>query len=132
MSRPNDSSPTMELRVDVRRMSHTADPDTSKDAAVKAKRGRKVIVIQKAILMILAEEPRTCREVHKAYKRLRKTWPGWPKAKLQDIRRRMTELKKDTKQVVDSQDRRNGEAVMCLRADPMPTIRDILGFPVAS
>lgn len=129
MFQTNDSSRVGES--DVRRMSHTADPDTSKDAAVKAKRGRKVLAIQAAILQLLAEEPRTCRETHKAYKRLRED-AGWPKADLQAIRRRMTELKKDTKQVVDSQDRRNGEAVMCLRADPMPTIRDILGFPVAS
>ncbi|MCI2959516.1 hypothetical protein MN032_17665 [Agromyces atrinae] len=94
-------------------MSHSTDPDTSAAAAERAKRGKKIPAIQAAIVAILGEGPATARELHDEYT-FQRTSNGWPSADLQDIRRRLTELKLDQKLVTDSGIRRNGEAVMRL------------------
>lgn len=98
-------------QLDLKRMSHRDDPVTSHLAAERASRGRKKFLIQAAIVQILAEEPRTCSETFDAYDNLRAD-AGWPKADLLDIRRRMSELKKHLHRVIDTDERRNGEAVM--------------------
>jgi len=99
------------------RMSHRHDPDTSHEAAKRARTGRKVVMIRGAILGILSEHgPLTAREIHRHYEEGRE--PGLlaaiPDADLLDIRRRLTELKLDERRVVDTGTRRNGQAVMGL------------------
>ena len=99
--------------IDLVRMSHTTDPDTSHDAAKRAKRGTKVVLLQGAILATLAYRgPLTAKEIHADYAAWRGS-AGWlPAADLQDIRRRLTELKLDQQRVVDTGTRRNGESVV--------------------
>ena len=100
------------------RMSHTDDPGTSRDAAEKAVRGRKVALIQGAILGALKGNPGTPREVLDRYNVAREETGDWlPEADLYDIRRRMTELEHDHKRIAPipfgfSVLRRNGERVM--------------------
>lgn len=104
---------TQDSTADLLRMSHTLDPDTSHDAARRARTGSKVTTIQNAIVVILSTGPATAKELHREYF-LRRRAEGWPSADLQDIRRRLTELKLDAGRVVDTRTRRNGEAVMAL------------------
>jgi len=101
--------------TELRRMSHATDPDTSHDAARRAKRGRKVVMIQGAILGLLSAGPLTAKELHAAYVTRREDLYAWlPEADLQDIRRRLTELQHDSHRVIDTKDRRNGERIMAL------------------
>lgn len=99
--------------LDVARMSHRNDPDTSIAAAMRAARGTKVAAIQTAILRLLATGPATPKELHEEYLRRHRA-DGWPTADLQDIRRRLTELQHDFHMVVDTRSRRTGERVMAL------------------
>jgi len=50
--------------LDVVRMSHRHDPDTSTAAAVRASRGTKKATIQTAILRLLVAGPATPKELH--------------------------------------------------------------------
>ena len=96
------------------RMSHRIDPDTSPDAARLASLGTKEGTIQSAILLIIASGgPATAKEMYREYFMLRRH-RDWPSADLYDIRRRLTELKKTHLLVIDTGDRRDGEAVMDL------------------
>ncbi len=99
--------------ADLVRMSHRFDPDTSAAAARAAKRGDKKRTIQNAIVAILADGPATAREIYDQYV-VNRYDRAWPFSDLYDIRRRLTELKLDTGRVVDTGERRNGEAVMAV------------------
>lgn len=104
----------MNLR-DLAKVCHTDDPDTSWVAAQLAHSGGKVGQLCTAILGLLEEDgPLTAKEVHRQYSTLQPSIEGWPAADLQDIRRRLTDLKKQFHLVADSGDRRNGEAAMRL------------------
>lgn len=98
------------------RMSHRQDPDTSAAAAECASTGTKKELLYGAIVGILRDHgPATAKEIHHLYAIGRDGGGEWlPVADVYDIRRRLSELKRDLGRVVDSGDRRNGEAVMAL------------------
>ena len=105
------------MTAELLRMAHATDPDTSFHAAVRALRGTKKGSIQGQILNLLAScGPLTAKELHFLYDAATRN-PAYnlPPADLYDIRRRLTELKRDLGSVVDSGQRRNGEAVMQLK-----------------
>ena len=107
----------MTLR-DLREVCHRDDPDTSWVAAQLAHSGSKVGDLCTAILALLDEcGPMTAKETHRRYEKRRALLSWWPEADLQDIRRRMTDLKKHYRLIVDTGTRRNGEAEMGRRAD---------------
>ena len=95
-------------------MSHWDDPSTSKDAATRTVRGRKLHLIRGAIIGALQQGPATPREVLARYEESRDTAGEWlPVVDVYDIRRRMTELEHDFERIVPV-GRRNGERVMSL------------------
>lgn len=125
-------------------LAHRGDPDASVEAALSVNSSAKERLFE-AIITILTEESRAAFQVQETYFNLREA-NGWPDVQPHSVNRRMSDLHNAGRirpvEVMGEQWRIPSPAGATATVwevspveplvSPMPTIRDILGFPVAS